>query len=168
MNRSIDGVVSAGDTRPRLLGNPISRSNTKEIIRRDPKTNGRRAIREHSIKKQGHKPGNEAPKSWKERLQLPIIVIGGMLSGLAVQNALLGQLLIIGYGIAALIYKVPSRTTFIVALAAMLIMLGSLIFRGDVQTSQTFAVYSFLLLVVGVITLNREVKREGGRVYSRR
>ncbi|MGH7157592.1 MAG: hypothetical protein ACREGD_00730 [Candidatus Saccharimonadales bacterium] len=172
MNRSIDGVVST----ERGAGSaPFGRPFTRRVPTFEPRlsvrvskdrpsgsTSGRVSL------PKGAEPAPRTHKNWKERLQLPIIVIGGMLAGLAIQNAMLGQLLIVGYGIAAIMYKIPSRTSFIVALASMLITLGSLVLIGDVVTSQTFAVYTFLLLVVGVITLNREVKREGGRVYSRR
>lgn len=101
-------------------------------------------------------------------LQMPLIIGGAMLAGLAMQNVVFGQLGIIAYGAAALMLGIPSRTSFILALLSMLATTGLLVFKGDVALSQNFAVYTFLLLVVGVITLNRELKKEGGRIYSRR
>ncbi len=182
MSQVIDGVI--GGTRSpgrRLSGESLSRSGAGEMIRRDPRLGGHLAARERSpeslrpgernfVARQLPKKYSAAThkKSWKERLQLPLIVIGGMLAGFAIQNALLGQMLIAGYGIFAFIYRIPSRITFMGALAALLVMFAMLFFTGNLASSQTFAVYTFLLLVVGVITLNREVKREGGRIYSRR
>lgn len=171
MNRSIDGLTMRSP-RPELAGGSLSHSGAGEVIRRDYRLGGRLAARERPPASSGRgdqKGAKPRPKkSWRERLQLPVIIIGGILAGLAIQNALIGQILIIGYGIAAFIYRIPSRTSFILALAAMSVTVGFLVLKGDLVTSQTFALYSFLFLVVGVITLNREVKQEGGRVYSRR
>ncbi len=185
MNRSIDGLTTRS-SQPELAGGSLSHSGARtsrglvsfplednqerEVIRRDHGLGGRLAARERPPASSGREDlAAEKPKKpWRERLQLPVIIIGGMLAGFAIQNALLGQILIIGYGLAALMYRIPSRTTFIVALAAMSVTIGFLVLKGDLVTSQTFALYSFLLLVVGVITLNREVKQEGGRIYSRR
>lgn len=89
-----------------------------------------------------------------------------MLAGVFAQNAMLGQLAVVAYGAAALIFGVASRTSFILALLAMCATILLLVFKGDVALSQNFAVYTFLFMVVGVITLNRELKKEGGRIYS--
>lgn len=105
------------------------------------------------------------PPQW---LQMPLIIGGAMLAGLAFQNVVLGQLAVITYGAAAVMFRIPSRVSFILALLAMLATLGLLVFKGDVGLSQNFAVYTFLFLVVGVFTLNRELKKEGGRIYSSR
>lgn len=105
------------------------------------------------------------PPQW---LQMPLIIGGAMLAGLAFQNVVLGQLAVILYGAAAVMFRIPSRVSFILALLSLLATTGLLIFRGDVAMSQNFAVYTFLFLVVGVFTLNRELKKEGGRIYSSR
>lgn len=97
---------------------------------------------------------------------MPLIIGGAMLAGVFAQNAMLGQLAVLAYGIAALIFGIASRTSFILALLAMCATILLLVFKGDVALSQNFAIYTFLFMVVGVITLNRELKKEGGRIYS--
>jgi len=101
------------------------------------------------------------------RLQLPAIIAAAMLSGVLAQSAAFGQLGIAIYGVTAIIWRIPSHTTFTLALLSM----GTsvlIIFRGNGPLAENFATYTFLFLVVGVITLIREVKKEGGRVYSNR
>lgn len=168
MSRSIDGVVDEKKFfRPNLAGersraaSRLSSPGSQKINLPAPLRGG------DSPARFGRKPSSQK-QSWKERLQLPLIIIGGMLAGFAIQSALLGQVLIVAYGVACLIYRIPSRVSFGLALAALSVTTGLLILMGNVMLSQTFATYTFLLLVVGVISLNRELKKEGGRVYSRR
>lgn len=101
-----------------------------------------------------------------EKLQMPLIIGGAGLAGIFAGNIVFGQLLVVAYGIAAWIFGIGSRTSFSLALASMCTATFQLVFLGNVGLSQNFAVYTFLLLAVGVITLNRESKKEGGRLYS--
>jgi hypothetical protein len=103
-----------------------------------------------------------------ERLQLPLIITGAMLAGIFAQSAVFGEVLVVAYGIAALVWRIASRTTFTLALLAMVATTLLLVVRGNVALAQNFATYTFLLLVVGVITLTGELKKEGGRVYNSR
>lgn len=110
-------------------------------------------------------------QSWVSRisrLRLPLIITGAIIASVAIQSTTVSQLLIVAYGIAALIWRIDSRTTFILALLALLATTGLLIGKGNVAMAQNFATNTFLLLVVGVITLNREIKKEGGFIYSRK
>lgn len=110
------------------------------------------------------KPRSHMP-DW---LQLLLFVFGGVLAGLSIQSAVLGQAVLIIYGILAITLRIRSRTTFLLALLSMIATTLFLVVKGDVVLSQNFATYTFLLLVVGVITLYRELRKEGGRVYSRK
>ncbi len=116
------------------------------------------------------KPVRVAPKrrGVPERLQLPLIITGAMLAGIFAQSVVFGELLVVGYGICALVWRIASRTTFTLALLSMVATTLLLVVRGNITLSQNFATYTFLLLVVGVITLIRELKKEGGRIYSSR
>lgn len=82
------------------------------------------------------------------------------------QSAVFGQLEIVAYGFAAFIWRIPSRTTFTIALVSMVVTILLLVGQGDEVLTQNFATYTFLLLVVGVMSLGRELKKEGGRIYS--
>jgi len=110
------------------------------------------------------KKSREIPQWLQVVLAVPII----MFASFFIQSAVFGQLVIVGYGIAAYIWRVPSRTTFSLALCALLATTILLVVRGELVLAQSFATYTFLLLVVGVITLSRELKQEGGRIYSSR
>jgi hypothetical protein len=103
------------------------------------------------------------------RLYLPCILLGALAGGIiAAKSALLGQLVVVVYGISGLILRINSRVAFILALIFVLSTIVLLIGGGKVALAQNFATITFLLLVVGVITLSREIKREGGRIYSRK
>lgn len=107
-------------------------------------------------------------RGFPDRLQLPIIIVGAMLAGIFAQSAVFGEILVVLYGIAAFIWNIASRTTFTLALLSMVATTLLLVVRGNIPLAQNFATYTFLLLVVGVITLTRELKKEGGRIYSNR
>jgi hypothetical protein len=110
----------------------------------------------------------KARRSFPDRLQLPVIIVGAMLAGIFAQSAVFGEVLVVLYGIAAFVWCIASRTTFTLALLSMVATTLLLVVRGNIPLAQNFATYTFLLLVVGVITLTRELKKEGGRIYSNR
>ncbi|HUS26346.1 MAG TPA: hypothetical protein VMY99_03295 [Nevskiaceae bacterium] len=101
-------------------------------------------------------------------LQYQLIIFGAMIAGYGMQSYAFGEVAVVCYGIAAFIWRVPSRTTFTLALLSMVATILLLVGRGNVALAQNFATFTFLFLVVGVITLSRELKKEGGRIYSRR
>ncbi|HSX32497.1 MAG TPA: hypothetical protein VLF43_04485 [Candidatus Saccharimonadales bacterium] len=85
---------------------------------------------------------------------------------IVLQSAILGQVAVVAYGIIAYVWRIPSRTTFTLALIAIITTALFLVVKGDFTPAGNFATYTFLFLSVGVISLTREVKKEGGRVYS--
>lgn len=101
--------------------------------------------------------------SW---LEMPLIILLAMTGGILAQSVVFGQLAIVAYGAIAFIWRIPSRITFTLALVALAATIVLLVGRGNIPLSQNFATYTFLLLVAGVIGLGRELKKEGGRVYS--
>lgn len=109
-------------------------------------------------------------RRWRIPLVAQLILAAPLLliASFAIQSPLLGHLLIIGYGLAAFIWRVPSRTTFSMAVIAIVATIVLLITRGYLPLAQMLGSYTFLLLVVGVFTLNRELKKEGGHIYSSR
>ncbi len=101
-------------------------------------------------------------------LQLPLLVIVAIAAGFGAQSYAFGEIAVVIYGIVAVACAIPSRTTFILGALSTVATTLALILQGNVSLSQNFATDTFLLLVVGVISLGRELKKEGGRVYSRR
>lgn len=118
-------------------------------------------------------PKQVAPAQKTKRRRMPYwlqILVGTpliLLAALLVQSGVFGQLAIIAYGIAAFVWRIPSRTTFTLVLISIITTTILLVGKGNLPLSQAFATYTFLLLVVGVFTLSRELKQEGGRIYSR-
>jgi hypothetical protein len=90
------------------------------------------------------------------KLQMPLIVIAGIMMGVMVQSAAAGQLLIVGYGALALLLRVESRTTFILALLALITTVTASLSHPDSLMGKNFATYTFLLLVIGVISASWE------------
>jgi hypothetical protein len=87
-------------------------------------------------------------------------MLGAIGAGLAIQLLPLGEIVIGLYAVFALIRRVPSRTSFTLALFALIGVVVLLIIRGADTLSQNFAVYAFLLLVVGTISLALELRRQ--------
>jgi len=110
----------------------------------------------------------------KAKRQLPLwahmvlITIGALAIGSFAGSSVFGQLAVVGYGIVAIIFRVASRTTFLLVVLSLAATTWMLVMQGKVSLAQNFATYTFLLLVVGVITLSRELRQEGGRIYSSR
>lgn len=103
--------------------------------------------------------------AWKSRVQWAAIITGGLLAGLVMQAIPLGYLAVAVYGAAALVKRIPSRFTFMLALGALIVApIGIVIGSGPVADG--FALIGFLLLSVGVVTLGIELKRQKGGLHT--
>jgi len=176
--RSIDGIArkKAAPALPQYLprtATPVTRPRAPQPAQPVPRPTVQPAPQPRPTVAVATKPQTTPKAARKKRgmpawLEVPLMGFGAIAAGLLAQSALIGQLMIVAYGVAAFFLRVRSRTTFTLALMSMIATIILLTFRGNVSLSQNFATYTFLLLVVGVITLGRELKQEGGRVYSRR
>ncbi len=98
-------------------------------------------------------------KKWLPRLKDISTVIIALILGLVVQSVLLGQVVLIIYALCVFIFRVESRTTFLLAIMSLgVILIASA--RADQRLAGTFGVYSFILLAIGTISLGREVRNE--------
>lgn len=97
------------------------------------------------------------PALW-DRLQLPALILGGMLTGFFVQSLVFGIAAIIVYAALALGFRVPSRATFMLAFLALVTVVVLLLIRPGSELAGSFATYTFLLLVTGVIALAIEAR----------
>lgn len=92
-------------------------------------------------------------------LQLPAIMMVAALFALIAQSLALGELAVIVYAVIALVRRISSRTTF----AAALLTLVSVVLMLAIQPTNTlaghFAIYAFLLFLVGTISLGAELSR---------
>lgn len=87
------------------------------------------------------------------------LVVVVLLAGIVIQTLLVGELLIAVYAVYALVRRVASRTTFLLALLSLATILVLRAVGKDTLLASNFAVYSLLLAFVGVITLAREVRQ---------
>jgi hypothetical protein len=90
-------------------------------------------------------------------LQPLFIIFGAIAVGLLIQSLQVGEIVIVLYGIFALLRRIKSRITFTLALFSLLSIIILLVIRPNNQLAANFAVYTFLLLVVGTVTLGREI-----------
>lgn len=154
---SIDGVQTSVN-RPHIPPNPKPDAQA-------PKAASNHRQRPKQVVAQSKAP--QSKRQWlphwaKLILAFPLVLI----LGFSMQSLIIGQLLIIAYGIVAFVRRIPSRATFSMALIAMIGTIILLIGRTNPGLAQNFATYTFLLLVAGVLTLSRELKKEGGQIYS--
>jgi hypothetical protein len=95
-------------------------------------------------------------RRWLEYLQWALILPAAVAVGLAVQSLKLGELAIAAYALFAIIRRIESRWTFVLALIALISVAVSLAFNRSQTTAANFAVYAFLLLALGAIQLGLE------------
>jgi hypothetical protein len=95
-----------------------------------------------------------------QKFQLPLFIVGAVLVGLLVQSLVFGEIVIGFYAAWALVRRIASRTTFMLALIALVGIVVVLLLQGESSLSNNFAVYAFLLLTIGTVSLGLEVRRE--------
>lgn len=83
-----------------------------------------------------------------------------MAGGFALQSLIIGQLALVFYAIFALVKSVSSYVTFLLAVLALVGTAIVLVARPDTTLAANFAVYAFLLLAIGLLSLGREIRRE--------
>jgi hypothetical protein len=93
-------------------------------------------------------------------LQLPLIILASVIVGYLIQSLLFGEIAIAIYAVGALAFKVASKTTYILAMLSLLAIVALEISNPGGTLAQNFAVYTFLLLIIGTVSLGREVRVE--------
>jgi hypothetical protein len=103
-------------------------------------------------------PGSGERGGFLQRLQLPLLIGAGIISGYLVQSLWFGVAAILLYGVLSVIFRVDSRVTFALALISLLTVPVLLVARANIELASNFATYTFLLLVFGVIALSFEAR----------
>ncbi|HYG83858.1 MAG TPA: hypothetical protein VD907_03200 [Verrucomicrobiae bacterium] len=86
-------------------------------------------------------------------------LVGLALLGTLFQDAMYGQLLIIGYGVVAIIFKVNSNESFKMAIISFICIILLVLAQND-EVAKNFATYAFLLIIVGILSAIFETKTE--------
>lgn len=103
------------------------------------------------------RPMQQKRRFW-QKLQLPLLIIAGICGGFFADNVMLGLGLLAGYGVAAFVLRINSRVSFTLALLLLAAISALLLFKPNMQLIGNFATYTFVLMLIGAITLGREVK----------
>jgi hypothetical protein len=106
------------------------------------------------------KPIQHAKRSPIRKLHIPLILISAVGVGLFLQSQTSGEVIIAIYAVYAVIKHVSSRITFILALVALISVALLSAVQADSTMTDNFAVYAFLLLVVGTICMGLELRHE--------
>lgn len=156
---SVDGLVrrpahtttQARPDRERII---VHASHTRQ-----PQLQPRPATENHQTKTQPklQTPRKATKRSWLATLEPPAAFIAIITAGFLLQSVIIGEVLLSAYAVYAFVRRVPSRTTFALALLAFLGIVAILMLRGTTQLAINFAVYAFLLLTIGTATLLREL-----------
>ncbi len=84
--------------------------------------------------------------SFKTLMLVCVIIILGVLF----RNDFFGQIMIVGYGVGALLFRIESLTTFKLAIV-MFVSVAVLAVRNNYSLAQTFATYAFLLMIIAIM-----------------
>jgi hypothetical protein len=104
----------------------------------------------------------------KKEVMLTLFVVIILIGGILVLHQSAGQLLVLLYGVVAVLKRIPARVTFICALVSLLLVPVSLaIFGGFNVISSAFANYAFLLLMIGITSVAIELRREPKYLHGR-
>jgi hypothetical protein len=91
-------------------------------------------------------------RRWWKNLLFPLAILVCLSASFVVQSLPLGVVAIALYAAIAWIRHLPSRVSFVMAFLALLTVVVLLVVRQNVDLAGNFATYTFLLLVVGVIS----------------
>ncbi|HSX06770.1 MAG TPA: hypothetical protein VLG92_03555 [Candidatus Saccharimonadia bacterium] len=116
-----------------------------------------RALQQPSPPKLRKAKATRSRLSGKLRTSLLVVVV--LVAGTMTQVESMGEMLIIAYAIYVFVRRVASRTTFMLVLVSLATIVLLRLVGKDPQLAANFAVYSFLLVLVGVISLAYEVRR---------
>ena len=114
----------------------------------------------------------EAKKSRIPRLRLPVlgqkwqialIATAAAVAGLLMTVPGAGELIVGVYALMAILLRIKSKTTFILAGLMFVFVVVLLLLEPSKILATAFATYAFLMLVIGLITLVFEMKNDPAR-----
>jgi energy-coupling factor transporter transmembrane protein EcfT len=97
-------------------------------------------------------------RRWWQRLAFPAVILLCLCASFLVQSLPLGMGAIAVYAVVAWIKKLPSRYSFVMAFLSLTTVIVLLVVRQNVDLASNFSTYTFLLLVVGIISVMLESK----------
>ena len=138
---------STGSLRPRLPAMPTQPQHAPSTPHPD---------RQHAMVRPTQKSRGE--RKWLYYLKLTLACLAMLAIGSLAQVAIAGEIAIGIYAIWAIVTKIPSRTTFLLALGTFAAILLLLFIKPDQLLMKNFATYAFLFLLTGTASLLREAR----------
>lgn len=96
-----------------------------------------------------------------------VVVVVAIALGFLSQFQLFGQIVVGLYGVTAIISRMGSRTTIIMALLSLGVVPVAIV-AGRFTVATNFATYAFLLFIVASVLLARELAVESKRILEQR
>ncbi len=93
-----------------------------------------------------------------QKLQLPLLLLAGAAGGFFAESLAFGLSMLAVYALVAFFRRIPSRTTFTLALLLLAAISVMLLAKPNTALIYNFSSYAFVLLMIGVITLGREAR----------
>lgn len=100
--------------------------------------------------------GYQQRRHWWQHLLFPVIIFMCLGASFVVQSLPLGIAAIAVYALVAWIKKIPSRVSFVMAFLAIVTVVALLVIRQNVELAGNFSTYTFLLLIVAVVSTVQE------------
>lgn len=97
-------------------------------------------------------------RSHVQLLQLPLLLAAGSFAGFFAETLAVGLAMLAVYAVVAFATRIPSRTTFTLALLLLAAICIMLLAKPSGLLIQNFSTYAFALMLIGVITLAREAR----------
>lgn len=95
-------------------------------------------------------------RRWWHKLLFPLCLVLCLCAGFLVQSLALGMTGIGLYAVVAWVRRLPSRYSFVLAFLSLVTVVILLVVRQNVELASNFATYTFLLLVVGIVSATAE------------
>ncbi|HSX00252.1 MAG TPA: hypothetical protein VLH38_04415 [Patescibacteria group bacterium] len=97
-------------------------------------------------------PKFQPRRRWWNRLVFPTIVVLCMCTSFLVQSLPIGMAVIAIYALVAWARRFSSRVSFVMAFLSLSTVVALLVVRQNADLASNFATYTFLFLVVGVVS----------------
>lgn len=98
-----------------------------------------------------------------QKWQIVLITIAAAVAGLLMTVPGAGELIVGVYAFMAILLRIKSKTTFILAGLMFVFVVALLLIEPSKILATAFATYAFLMLVIGLITLVVEMKNDPAR-----
>lgn len=108
-------------------------------------------------------------RRWWRPLLFPVLLLLCICASFLVQSLPIGMSIIAIYGVAAWAKRLSSRLSFMLAFLSLATVVALLVIRQNVDLAGNFATYTFLLLVVGIVSSILEsrvnIKHKRSKIY---